>query len=139
MNILCLDPGITTGVAYIYTGEIPKTDALKTHEEVYLLVDSIHAHHGGWNHVVIEQFSTDNMISKYGLRTVELVGAVEVLCWLRGIPFHRRVPMQRKPFLLRAERYLKDKKGRVDHEVDALAHLIGFLNKLEREEKVANA
>lgn len=78
----------------------------------------------GIEHVVFETFQAQT-ISKYGLHTVRLVGAIEALCWKLNIPYTEHMPMHRKPFMADAEQELQRIGLRyVVHEKDALAHLL---------------
>lgn len=85
-----------------------------------------------WDYVVVEQYSTQ-LIGKYGLRTVELVGAIESLCWYKKFNLIKRSPIQRTPFVPRAKALMQSLKlgeGLLDevtrHQVAALSHLLGF-------------
>lgn len=120
-GIICIDPGITSGIAY-KLGTIYQTCVANTNVQVYEFLRDY-----DFDTVIIEQFNASN-ISKYGLRTTEIVGGVEAICWLRHLPLIRRTPAQRIPFLRRAAVMLKD-KPHMDHQIDALAHLLSWEHK----------
>lgn len=120
MLILAIDPGLTTGMAFNINGfyeTLDQPDARELYEFVFTTPLEV---------VLCEQFTTSNIHSnKYGVRTAEIVGAVEALCYVRKIPFHRRNNHQRLPSMEQAKQILRAKKRQfVDHEVDALAHLL---------------
>lgn len=126
MLIISIDPGISSGVA-IKTNDTYNTFTTKTNTDLYEVLTE-----NSWDYVVIEQYSTQ-LIGKYGLRTVELVGAIEGLCWIKRFKLIKRSPIQRTPFIPRAKalmRQLKLGEGLLDevtrHQVAALSHLLGF-------------
>jgi hypothetical protein len=117
--LIAIDPGITSGVA-IKVGTKYDTCVAHTGAELWEFIRDYN-----FETVIIEQFSTSSLISKFGLRTAELVGGVEALCWLKNIPIVRRMPAQRIPFLRRAALMLRD-TAIVEHQQDALAHLLAW-------------
>lgn len=121
--ILAIDPGETTGIAACMTSY--DTCTLTTHEEVWDYVElmGVGPDH---NQIVIERFISQAHLSKYGLRTIELIGGVKALAWQKKIPIALQTPAQRIPFEPRAREILKavHKKYITDHEVSALAHLL---------------
>lgn len=127
--ILAIDPGGTTGIAIrMNDGSIQTcvcqtmTGDKKKEFDSTSLYDMICT--PGITHVVYEMFQAE-LISKYGLHTVRLVGAIEALCWKLNIPVLAHMPQMRRPFLDEAKKILTKKGGRyVIHEVDALAHLL---------------
>lgn len=123
--LLALDPGGTTGCAS-YDGADFKTRTTSTPEELYDIITTRH-----WDTILCERFSAQ-VISKYGLYTVELVGGVKALCYVKGIEIIMRTPTDRHAWQQFAENYLKDRRTRlgerfVDHQADALAHLMAHL------------
>lgn len=127
MLILSVDPGILSGIA-VRIHDTYRTFTTKTNSDIYSLVIE-----SRWDYVIVESFATDNNISKFGLRTVELVGGLEALCWHDGLTFVRRTPMQRTPFVYRAKQklaLLQQVHTITPHEISALSHLIGFEAKL---------
>lgn len=126
MLILAIDPGISTGIA-TKINLAYNTFTTKQNSDVYEIV-----YEYPWDYVVIEQYST-TLIGKYGLRTVELVGAVEGLCYIQKLRLIKRNPIQRTPFVPRAKTLMKELElgvGLLDevvnHQVSALSHLLGF-------------
>lgn len=127
---LAVDPGITTGLAFRIGDDI-QTLAVRVDEytpitEVY---DIVVAYQYDW--ICVEQFQTANVISRYGLRTAELVGAIEALAWVRKIKCYRRTAQHRLPCMNEAQIYLKDHRVQ-DHQVDALAHLFAMEAAIKR-------
>lgn len=126
MLIISFDPGISTGVAIKAHNEY-RTFTTKTNTDLYEVLTQ-----NDWDYVIVEQYSTQ-LIGKYGLRTVELVGGIESLCWHDGLKLIKRSPIQRTPFVPRAKKLMRDLKlgeGLLDevtrHQVAALSHLLGF-------------
>ncbi len=120
--IVAIDPGGTTGIAYRITAESPKT--LIQFDEAGLY-DWLEAYHQNLSQVIIENFVTGGFISKDGLYTVRLVGGVQALCHLWGIPCDTRNSNTRSTFIPQAKEILKKQKpNHVIHEVDALSHLL---------------
>ena len=132
MIILSFDPGGTTGIAiklaagdgslgtlrhdhYITENE---RDPYQTLQRIIDYMPDV---------VVMEQFQTMHMISSHGLRTVELVGMIQAICWHLKIPCYRHTPQQRYPFIAAATRILEAKGEKfTDHEQSALAHLLYY-------------
>jgi hypothetical protein len=99
---------------------------LDTPEEVWSLVASpVQA-------VVMERFNAQ-LISKYGLHTVRVIGGVQALCWANNIELVEDTPTQRKPYLTYARKLVADTPhhSRTDlrHEIDAMAHVVRVLYK----------
>jgi hypothetical protein len=117
--LMSIDPGITSGIAIKVDGKYD-TCVAHTGAELWEFIRDYN-----FDTVIIEQFATSSLISKFGLRTAELVGGVEALCWLKSIPIVRRMPAQRIPFLRKAALMLKD-TAIVEHQQDALAHLLAW-------------
>lgn len=120
MLILAVDPGMTTGLAFNING-VYQTQAVTDPTEIYDYIRN-----NKFDVVVCEQFVTSNIHShRYGIRTVEIVGGVEAICYVSKVPFHRRTPHQRLPAMPRAKAILKAmRRPFVDHEQDALAQLL---------------
>lgn len=122
---LGIDPGVTTGmaIAFIEEGEIKyHTWTCNTKEEVWDFITPI------VEQACVEQFEAQ-LISKYGLHTVELVGGIEAMCHTRNIPLYRHTPQQRYPYLEAAGQLRTKGKGHTHHEKDALAHVLRNLSK----------
>lgn len=124
MIVLSIDPGITTGLAWKING-VYKVAVATEVQTVWEFV---------WNKpdlVILEQFQAQ-IISRHGLRTVELVGAVEALCWAAGVTLERRVPQHRYPGMADAVRWLETNPQtakNMQHHQDALAHIFAYEKK----------
>lgn len=119
---LAIDPGGTSGMATNILGSY-KTFVCITPEEVfsYLIRNK-----DLFSTVVIETFQAQ-LIGKWGLHTVRIVGGVYALCFEHKIEYVPHMPGERKAFLKEAKDYLRqnDRNAlRHDHEMDALAHLM---------------
>lgn len=118
--ILAIDPGGTTGIAVKDRGDQYNTFVCKDEEELWELFRSPPTL------VIIENFVAE-LISKYGLYTVQLVGGVKALCYLHNIPLVIQMPQKRIAFVKEAKQKLKDQGYRFEiHEADALAHLLAY-------------
>jgi hypothetical protein len=122
---LGIDPGLTTGMAIAFINERNMlqymTWTCNTKQQVWdFITDTI-------EQVCVEQFEAQ-LISKYGLHTVELVGGIEATCYIRGIKLTRQTPQQRYPYLEAASMLRTKGKGHTHHEKDALAHVLRNLN-----------
>jgi len=122
MVVLALDPGLTMGAAKNDNGDI-HTCVVKEHQHQWL-ADNIRFA----DVIVVEQFKPfGTTIDKYGLYTVELVGAICALAHYFGVKCIRHMPGDRKPMQQRAHDHLKGLKTKfMVHEVDALAHLFYY-------------
>lgn len=132
--ILAVDPGQNTGVALRFdngnwgTLTVPKVDTADERFDMVLstLAEQIKKYE--CNTLVLERFtSMSRYLSKYGIETIELVGAVRALCYFHGIRVTLQMPGHRigmegsatKMLSLRRQPY-------TDHEVSALAHLLAY-------------
>ncbi len=132
-RLFACDPGVTTGVALYnpYSDSHVWTDECKTPEDVIQLVVDFKP-----DVIVVERFATSGRISKYGLETTELVGALWGVSKLLDIKFVRQTPQSRRSFLVDAvEHDAPSLHGRGTHagrhERDALAHLLEYVWKVE--------
>lgn len=127
--IMGIDPGVSTGVAFAVeftladntTAAWRYTSFTSTREEMWELIkDPV-------TQVVVEQFDAQ-IISKYGLHTVEAVGGVMALCAREDIPVVRDTPQQRRPYIDKARTLVSGGKYHVQrHEVDAMSHVLFWL------------
>lgn len=78
--------------------------------------------------MVVESFKTmSRYVSKYGLETLELIGAIRAIAYLHKVPIVQQMPSQRLFMEHEAKQLLKDRANRyTDHEVSALAHLLAY-------------
>lgn len=130
MSIIAFDPGMTTGVAIkdnngdYHTLAIPRTE----YHEIHGFITE-----HPWEWISVEQFQTSNIISRYGLRTTELVGAIECMCWLMKVQCFRRTAQARLPRMHVAREMLQAKNvSYVDHQLDALAQLLSVESDIKR-------
>lgn len=124
MKILSIDPGGTTGLAVRGENNKIATCVVKTPEEVYAFIRV------GIDYVVCENFKAE-VISKYGLHTVKIVGGAYALAYVQNIHFVLHEPQDRYPFKSDAKELLETRKKELKqsymvHELDALAHLLRF-------------
>jgi hypothetical protein len=122
--VLAIDPGGTSGMAVRFPNGLLSTFTCSTPEEVYAFIDNTK---DVLQQVVVENFQAE-LIGKWGLFTVRIVGGVYALCYIYNINYKLHMPQDRYPFLKEAKEHLdaikKEKKIRyVVHEKDALAHL----------------
>jgi len=122
-RIVAIDPGGTTGVASKINGEY-NTYVLHDEEELWHLINEKP------DLVICENFVAE-LISKYGLYTVQLVGGIKALCYTHNIPLVIQMPQKRIAFVKPAKEMIR--RGHPDHEHDALAHLLAFEYWSERE------
>jgi hypothetical protein len=117
---IAFDPGGTSGVA-LHLGNDYRTAAVQDQDEVWEYLKM-----GPFVAVIFETFAAQ-LISGYGLHTVEIVGGIRAVCKVMGWPAQPHPPSRRKAFLEAAADIL-DKMGReyVIHEQDALAHLLAW-------------
>jgi hypothetical protein len=126
-NYISIDPGKTSGLAFkLETKPGYMTTTADSAEGVWQFITGLL-----WDHVICERFATGGHISKYGLLTTEIVGGIRALCYSLKIPFTYRQPQARYAFQDQAKQYLAGMpEHHVIHEVEALAHLMSWLNHL---------
>lgn len=83
--------------------------------------------------LVVESFKTmSRYVSKYGLETIELVGAIRALAYVHHVPIVQQMPSQRLFMQHQAHDLLKERRAPfTDHEVSALSHLLAYEYKLQ--------
>jgi hypothetical protein len=123
MNIMAIDPGGTTGVS-IRLGDKTWTCVCTKPTELYeLLVPEL-------DEVVYERFASSIATSHFALYTIELVGAIQGICWARNIKLLRHEPQNRIAFMKEAKELVtsqRELEGKpydktIVHEIDATAH-----------------
>jgi len=128
-TILGVDPGVSTGIAIAYW-DAPNNKWLyttSTHTDVKTVWDLI-------DHpidvAVVERFSAQ-LISKYGLHTVDLIGGIKALAWYHAITVEEDTPTQRKPYMEYARSLVPPSadipRHEQRHEIDAMAHVVRYL------------
>lgn len=120
MVIISIDPGVTTGIAIRYDDDRIGTHVITKDRQVRELRNLMELITP--DVCVFEEFSAQQ-IDTNGLHTVRLIGAIEVLCLLRGCTCVLQFPWERNGQLQAARAWHKGKKHMV-HQVDALAHLL---------------
>lgn len=128
--IMAIDPGGKSGIAIRMPDQTLITcicesiflkDGKRTYDptQLYEMFES-----NVLSHVIVETFQAQT-ITKDGLHTVRLVGAVEALCWKLKIPLTKHMPIDRRPFQNKANELLQGRRVMV-HERDATAHLLRY-------------
>lgn len=129
---LAVDPGLNTGIAFRFNnqawGTLTIPNMPDAAERLQLVLDTILERvSDGCDGIVIEAFVTMGYLSKYGIETIELVGALKAVCKIYSVPFAKQMPIQRMSMERTAHDMLKSRGGRfTDHEVSALAHLLYY-------------
>lgn len=122
MTILAIDPGVTTGVAISHDEGPHSTLVTRNPRDLWILFDKHKP-----SIVVYEDFNTPGKISKDGLFTVRLIGAIEVVCYERGIRTCLQYPHERYQFLTASKAILQATGNKfMEHQMDALAHLLVY-------------
>lgn len=132
--ILAVDPGQNTGVAFRldngnwFTLTVEKMPTADDRFDLTLstLVEQFQKH--TCTVLVIERFtSMSRYLSKFGIETIELVGAIRAICYVHGVHVALQMPGHRMGMVGEATKLLKERKRPyTDHEVSALAHLLAY-------------
>lgn len=123
MTVIAIDPGGTTGIAIRIGEDKYITCTASKPEEVYDIIKNAKP-----THVIVENFQAQ-MIGKYGLLTVRIVGGCYCAAYFVGAEYVSHIPQDRYAFQKEAKAYLTRKRMEegisfVIHEEDALAHLL---------------
>lgn len=122
-NVLAIDPGGTTGLAFRINGKIG-TSTTGTPKQLY---DFILELQDQWQQIIVEDFASSGKLSTYGLYTIRLIGGIEALCIEHRIPITVQMPQFRYHARMAAEHYWTTTTRRhVIHEHDALMHLLAW-------------
>lgn len=148
--IIAVDPGQHTGLAFrldngewatLMADKLPDPD-----ERLAMVLDTIveYLQRKTTTAVVLENFKTMGYLSRFGIETLELVGAVKSLCYVWQVPLVRQDPSHRLYFEKQAKYMLRERSKLTklpvsDHEVSALAHLLRYEYTRQREALVAQA
>ena len=128
--IIAIDPGGTTGVAvrldtgvcvtatYSDYGEGNKFEFWRFLQNNTTPRETI---------VVCERFYAGGRIGSPGENTLQLIGAIKAICWLRPVDLVMRTPQQRLAWTTEARKQLQATRlPFVIHEMDSLAHLLSY-------------
>lgn len=120
LRVLAYDPGVTTGIALRGRKGEYATMVTKDQDEAWEFIrpDRVDL-------VIFENFAAQR-ISKYGLKTVRVVGGIESRCSLHKIQIIKHTPQQRRAWIDIARKWLIENtgsKGTGQHEIDALSHI----------------
>ena len=121
--VISIDPGGTTGIAIRTPENWILTCTASSPEELFDMVDGT-----PFTHVIVENFAAE-LIGKWGLFTVRIVGGVYSIAYRKGAEYILHQPQDRYPFQKEAKAFLTERKKQtkqrfVIHEEDALAHLL---------------
>lgn len=87
--------------------------------------------------IVLENFSSSGLISRDGQSTIRLVGAVELMAYITGASLVLQSPQERYGQMDNARSMLKAIGHKlVSHEVDSLAHLLTYEDRLAKGIKI---
>jgi hypothetical protein len=111
--ILAVDPGGTTGIAVLLDGTV--------HTRTFHTIK-------GRKSIIVENFVTNNMVDKFGLYTIQLVGAIKMFGYMTDTPVYVQMPQYRYSSKKQMTELLKD-RDIVIHERDATMHLLAYLEK----------
>ncbi len=127
MFILGIDPGESTGLALCsFSGALIKTHTVKTLDYIAGFLE-----YKNLSQVVIEDFIGSGPRSREAIQVLKLIGAIEGICFIKKLPLAIQAPQQRKPYLAKA-RVLAEQQSKSLHEIDAIAHVLAYLDRIER-------
>lgn len=134
MVIVAVDPGQNVGMAFRFdngnwgTLTVEKLPTADERFDVTLgtLVEQFQKN--PCEVLVLERFtSMSRYLSKFGIETIELVGAIRAVCYLSGVEVALQMPGHRLGMEGDARTLLKERGRRfTDHETSALAHLLAY-------------
>lgn len=147
MTTIAVDPGPHIGIA-IHICDKPPED-ITTHwvrqgpDEYHMVMEmepvklwDIVQHHKP-DTIVLENFASSGLISRDGQSTIRLVGAVELMAYITGASLVLQSPQERYGQMDNARQMLKAIGHKlVSHEVDSLAHLLTYEDRLARGIKI---
>lgn len=125
--VMGIDPGVSTGVAFAYYTNGVYEYTTNTCTDVRDVWKQV-----AWpvRVLIVEQFSAQ-LISKYGIHTVEVVGGVIAVAYTRDIEVIRDTPQSRRPYMEYARAHVPPREHITPyeqrHEIDALSHVIRYL------------
>lgn len=132
--IIAVDPGQNVGLAFRFnngnwgTLTVPKVPDGDDRLDMVMTTLERHLDAETCTLMVYEDFKTmSRYISKYGLETVELIGVLRAVCYMRKIPVVHQTAQQRYFMVNDAKELLKSRSlMHTNHEVSALSHLLAY-------------
>lgn len=132
--IIAVDPGQNVGLAFRFnngnwgTLTVPKVPDGDDRLDMVMSTLVKHLDAETCTMMVYEDFKTmSRYISKYGLETVELIGVLRAVCYIRKIPVVHQTASQRFFMVNDAKELLKSRSLiHTNHEVSALSHLLAY-------------
>ena len=125
MKVLAIDPGISTGMAWVSDeGELIASVVTDSKSHILQLLQEFA--HSDYT-VVIEDFVGAGPRTKEAIFVLKLIGFVTAVCLIYEYPLHLQVPQQRLPLLSEAKQ--RAPKGAIIHAVDAYAHALAYQEK----------
>lgn len=119
LKVCAIDPGPHVGLAL--REEDGSADVWMIERDLNRVMEAVMDFHP--DVIAVELFATGGRMSKYGIETIEIVGAMQALAHVLGAKFYKRAPQIRYSFMDQARKELKI-KGRTQHHIDAYAHLL---------------
>jgi len=148
-RVLAFDPGVRTGVACLsatnYVHEV-RASRLCPREQVDVYYAGIASTYNDLllylpafepKVVLIETFTSGMVAHKPQLHTIKMIGAIEMLCTMKGFAYRLVTSSQKTGYLERAKKLLADKEFEgvqylacdKEHVIDATAHALRYLEK----------
>lgn len=134
--IIAIDPGLNVGLAFRFDNTAwgtltmpPRKDWDANFQD---LIHELRKRAASLSCVVIESFvGRQQMLSKYGIETIELVGAVRGACLVFNIELIKQTPGERFSMVAEATSLLAARRKELkisytDHEISALSHLLVY-------------
>jgi hypothetical protein len=124
--ILAVDPGGTTGIAVLLDGTVHTRTfhTIKGSKPPSKHIDFVPGpffkfmKSVTWKSIIVENFVTNNMVDKFGLYTIQLVGAIKMFGYMTDTPVYVQMPQYRYSSKKQMTELLKD-RDIVIHERDA--------------------
>lgn len=121
MRILAVDPGPHCGLAARLDDK--SLQHLMFHNDIKEVLKYIYTLQP--HVIVVERFATGGRISRDGLDTVEIQGAVLGLAYVMGSQLYWQSPMDRMAWHEEARKLIGANKSKIQsHAVDAVSHLL---------------